>query len=225
MKKQIKYKLYIIRHGATKGNLEGRYVGRTDESLTEESKRNLRENSIKYDLPGPDIILASPLKRCVETAELLFPGAKIRRVDGFAECNFGKFEYMNYAELNGDPEYQRYIDSGGTAAFPGGEDKEHFQDRCVNAFISAMDGILEEENCLNNKYINNKDRLLALVVHGGTIMALMDKFAVPHRDYFDWHVGNGEGYEAWLECSYEPGRWELSITEAVKTVNTNSKYK
>ncbi|MCD7835706.1 MAG: histidine phosphatase family protein, partial [Lachnospiraceae bacterium] len=93
-----KYKLYIIRHGATAGNLEGRYVGQTDEGLLEEAKIKLREVSAGLSLQRPDIVLTSPLKRCIETAELLFPDAARVMVDGFSECSFGKFEYMNYAE-------------------------------------------------------------------------------------------------------------------------------
>ena len=33
---------YFLRHGATKGNLEKRYVGATDESLTPESREALK---------------------------------------------------------------------------------------------------------------------------------------------------------------------------------------
>ena len=221
----IRYKIYLIRHGATAGNLEGRYVGATDESILDKSRDELK----KYSLPKPDIILASPLKRCIETAKVLFPGGKIKSVDGFRECNFGQFEYMNYAELNGNPDYQRYIDSGGITAFPGGEDRKSFQERCVKAFADAMHQILSaEEKKENNNIVRNK--LLVFVVHGGTIMALMDVFAIPHRDYFEWHLGNGEGYEAWLDCSYngssyEKGKeklnsWEFCITEPEKIINT-----
>lgn len=177
----------------------------TDEPILDKSRDELK----KYSLPEPDIILTSPLRRCIETAEVLFPGRATVPVDGFRECDFGQFEYMNYAGLNGNPDYQRYIDSGGSIPFPGGEDRKSFQDRCVRAFFGVMCRILEH---------GNKNRSLALVVHGGTIMALMDYFAVPHMDYFDWHVGNGEGYEAWLDCSCDiPEHWEFRITGAKKT--------
>ena len=35
-------KVYLIRHGSTAGNLEHRYVGSTDEELTEEAVQKLR---------------------------------------------------------------------------------------------------------------------------------------------------------------------------------------
>ena len=40
-------KLFMIRHGATAGNLEKRYVGRTDEGLTEQAVFFLQEEALK----------------------------------------------------------------------------------------------------------------------------------------------------------------------------------
>ena len=34
----------------------------------------------------------------------------------------------------------------------------------------------------------------AIVAHGGTLMAIMEKYARPSRTYFDYQVGNGEGF-------------------------------
>ena len=61
---------YLYRHGKTKGNEEGRYLGRTDESLSEEGKKALREKR----MPPAEAVFSSPKKRCQETAALFFPG-------------------------------------------------------------------------------------------------------------------------------------------------------
>ena len=74
------------------------------------------------------IVYVSPYLRAMQTADILFPDAGKVEIPEFAECRFGDFEYKNYAELNGNPDYQRYIDSGGTTAFPGGETKAEFTD-------------------------------------------------------------------------------------------------
>ena len=68
----------------------------------------------------------SPLRRCQETAEILFPEQKVRIIDQLAECDFGAFENKNYKELSDDPRYQAWIDSNGIMAFPGGESKEEW---------------------------------------------------------------------------------------------------
>ncbi len=39
----------------------------------------------------------------------------------------------------------------------------------------------------------------ALVVHGGTIMSILDGFAVPHEDFYFWQVKNARGYEIELD--------------------------
>lgn len=194
-------KLVFIRHGETKGNREGRYIGVTDDPLLEESEETLEKKaeglSKLLSLKGVDKgkvtqmhLFVSPLLRCRQTAEIYFPLFNGEIVPGLCECNFGIFENKNYAELNGNPEYQRYIDSGGTIGFPGGETLLQFQNRCVSAFLEAIAKVPEEDICV-------------FVVHGGTIMALLDAFSNPHKDYFSWGVKNGEGYLGEGICSEE----------------------
>lgn len=108
-------KMYMIRHGKTYGNTQGRYIGITDEPLLPEEAADLEQ----YSLGTVDRVFASPRKRCLETAAILFPGQEITVVEEFAECDFGEFENKNYQELSGNPNYQRWVDSGGTLEFPG----------------------------------------------------------------------------------------------------------
>lgn len=185
-------KLLFIRHGQTKGNREGRYVGRTDEPLLEEARDELSEKSlILKAVFSPDVLYVSPMLRCRETAQILFPGKEQIEADAFRECSFGEFEYRNYGELNGNPDYQRFIDSGGTCGFPGGESMDEFRNRCVRKFCNLIDF----------EWGQNPDSSIAFVVHGGTIMAILDCFADPHKGYFEWRTENGNGYAA--EMSYD----------------------
>ncbi|MCM1191085.1 MAG: histidine phosphatase family protein [Butyrivibrio sp.] len=189
-------KVYLIRHGRTKGNREGRYVGRTDEPLLAEARQQLLEKRSSVEMvPEPDILYVSPMQRCRETARLLFPGKGQNVVEALKECDFGEFEYRNYEELNGDPAYQRFIDSGGTCGFPGGESLQEFQERCVRGFRSAVASVWGQK----------PDMCVVFVVHGGTIMAVLDRFSRPHKDYFEWQTGNGRGYEAELSFDRESG--------------------
>ena len=36
------------------------------------------------------------MRRCLETAEILYPGIRSEIVPDFRECDFGTFEYKNY---------------------------------------------------------------------------------------------------------------------------------
>lgn len=174
-------RILLIRHGKTAGNLEKRYIGRTDEPLCQAGIEELQQNRF----PDCDVVVSSPMQRCLQSAKILFPSKKIHVCDAFRECDFGDFEGRNYAELNGDPRYQAWIDSGGLMRFPNGEAPADFRARCCCGFRQ-----------ITNEY-TGADRV-AMVVHGGTIMAILSQFAIPQRDYYDWMTANAHG---WL-CDY-----------------------
>ena len=171
--------LFFIRHGQTPGNLGRRYIGRTDEPLSEAGRAGLA----RLRPPAVDAVYVSPMRRCRESAALLFPDRAAIDVPGLEECDFGAFEGKNYAELNGDAAYQAWIDSGGELPFPGGESRASFQARCCRAF-AALAAELPASSA----------RSAAFVVHGGTIMAVLSRFGLPRRGYFDWQVACGGGY-------------------------------
>lgn len=103
----MKIKIWLIRHGMTAGNRQQRYVGTTDELLCEEGRQQiiLKRQLIKSDQDIQNVYV-SPMLRCRETAEILFPAVSQIKEAGFRECSFGEFEYRNYQELNGHPDYQ-----------------------------------------------------------------------------------------------------------------------
>lgn len=169
----------LLRHGKTAGNLEGRYIGVTDEPLCEEGRRAL----LAMRLPAAERVYTSPLLRCRQTAELLWPGTETVQIPEFSECDFGEFENRNYAELNGNPAYQAWIDSGGTIAFPGGEDPLAFRARCVRGFERAMEDLKESGK-----------KNAAVVCHGGTIMSILAVYGRPKRPFYGWQVKNGRGF-------------------------------
>ena len=179
-------KWVLIRHGQTQGNLEHRYIGcRSDEPLCAAGREALR--ICRY--PAVSCVFASPMRRCVETAAILYPGIRPEIVPDFRECDFGAFEGKSYAELSGRADYQAWIDSGGALPFPGGESREAFASRCVRTFerLRAQDF---REDC-------------ALIVHGGTIMAIMERIALPKGGYYDYQVSNGEGFVLNPDGTYE----------------------
>ena len=134
-----------------------------------------------YDDIEPDKVIVSSMARCRQSTKLLFHDVELVEVEELKECDFGDFEGKNYSMLNGNEDYQRWIDSVGTLPFPNGESVEEFKDRCKKAFLEIV-----------NKY--NSCKCLAFVVHGGSIMAIMEAFDKDKKNYFDYQVSNGEGY-------------------------------
>lgn len=188
--------LFLIRHLKTPGNLEKRYIGTTDESLAEIPQKESIVCEMRKKLPDVEVIAASPMKRCVETAELLYPGNAVILCSDLRECDFGMFENKNYEELKSVPEYQRWLDSVGTLPFPGGEAHEAFCRRCVDAFTGLVEQFLQEER-----------KTAAFVVHGGTIMAILEQFDIQKRTFYHWQVENGGGFRVMLdEQEWEEGK-------------------
>ena len=188
---KIKAKITWIRHGMTQANGEHRYIGKTDEPLSETGIRLLQEKKKEYFSSPPEFLYTSPMKRCVQTAELLFERNPIL-IPEWKEMDFGQFEGKNYEELKDDPCYQKWIDSNGTLPFPGGESREAFKCRSLTGFQKAV-----------TQCIRNNIKTAALVIHGGTIMNIMEEYADRPRAFYEWHVKNGGGYLAELE----PALW------------------
>lgn len=180
----------LIRHGCTPGNLEHRYVGTTDEPLMDAAVDDLKKKCDMY--PKADVLFVSPMKRCIQTAELIYPDMEQLQVSDLRECDFGLFEYKNYLELQDNVFYQNWLDSNGTLPFPEGESREEFSKRCCKAFQACIQQAAEK-----------KMKSAAFVVHGGTIMSIMEQFARPAKDYFSWQVKNAQGFRGILEADWE----------------------
>jgi len=181
--------LVLLRHFKTYGNTKGRYIGsRTDEPLWGE-EAELLEGLFYPDVSG---IYVSPMKRCVETARLIWPemSAGMIPVPDLMECDFGDFENKSYQELNGNPDYQAWIDSGGTLPFPNGESMEDFKKRCRRGFAQ----IVREAADMETRAGEKASVRIAVVAHGGTIMSILERYGFPQRPYFDYQIKNGCGY-------------------------------
>ena len=90
-------KIMLIRHFATPGNEKRQYIGSTDEVLSEKTA------FLKRSYPIPEYIIASPMKRCVQTAKRIWgtdlSGCPIVLEPLMRECDFGQFEGKTYEEL------------------------------------------------------------------------------------------------------------------------------
>lgn len=200
--------LMFIRHGATEANKEHRYLGKTDEPLSAEGIFALQEAKAAGCYPEPDYLFSSPMKRCIETAGILYPEKEVIRVPEFQEMDFGIFEGKNYEELQQDERYQAWIDSNGTLPFPEGESREDFICRCRQGFYRMLKRV--EAECLKTCKTQAHAVTVGVMVHGGTIMALCSSFC--GGDYFDYQVKNGGGYLCRLEVDHEEIRLKLVET-------------
>lgn len=189
--------IFLVRHGATAGNLLRRHIGVTDEPLCPEGRAALSV------LDGTvDTVYVTPLLRTQETASILFPQAVQEVVEGLREMDFGAFENKNYQELAHDPSYQEWVDGWCEGPCPGGESRRQFCDRVCAAFAALVDDALAK-----------KLPRLVIVAHGGTIMAVGEAFALPKKGYFDWKVPNGGLCRFTTDEAHWSRREILTVTE------------
>lgn len=182
----------LIRHFPTQGNLAKHYIGRLDEPL-------VSGFSIVHTYPPAETVIASPMKRCTQTAGVIYPGLPIRLQDDLRECDFGLFEGKSYEELKEHPDYQNWLKEGGMIPFPQGEDPNEFKKRCIRGFQETVETLIGEE-CTK----------AAIVVHGGTIMAVLEHFARPVQSFYHWQAENGGGYTGTIDAkSWQQGEKEI----------------
>lgn len=192
----------MIRHSITAGNEKKRYIGSTDEPLCEAGRELLRGKTY----PDVQRLYVSPMLRCRQTASLIYPDYEMQVIEDFRECDFGEFENKNYRELADNLHYQEWIDSNGMLPFPQGESREGFQKRSKEAFVKMADVCLEDG-------ISSA----AAVVHGGTIMSVLEACASEKKEYYGWHVGNGGGYV--LEIDKEQWYQGIHLVQIIKQLS------
>ena len=91
----------LIRHGETLWQGTGRYQGQTDVPLSEQGRQALSPASF-----SPEKVYITALQRTRQTAERLFPQARLVVVEDLGEMNFGRFEGRSAAEMEEDPSYR-----------------------------------------------------------------------------------------------------------------------
>lgn len=94
------YTIHLIRHGISQGNLLGQYIGVTDSPLSEEGKEQLKQLAEQNSYPYAQAYYTSPLSRCVDSLKLIYPNAEPIVIEGFKECNFGKWEGKSAKDLD-----------------------------------------------------------------------------------------------------------------------------
>jgi broad specificity phosphatase PhoE len=84
--------IVLVRHGATDHNAEGRFLSRTDLPLNEQGRRQVEALAQTLDAYRFARCYSSPMRRCIETADIVAP--KLERVvdSSLREIDFGDWE-------------------------------------------------------------------------------------------------------------------------------------
>lgn len=191
------YRISLIRHGLTKAADEGRYIGITNYPLSEEGRALLSEKYDSYTYPRVQKVYTSPLRRCEQTAQLLFPSTMLQEVDDLREMDFGAFEGKTVDELIGLPEYKEWLKGGADNAPPDGESVRELMVRCFAALDEVLRDMMQEglTHC-------------AVVTHSGIITNMLSCFGLPKYSPEALSCKPGEGFEILVSAQM----WQLGNT-------------
>jgi len=157
-------KLFLIRHGQTSWNVEGRYQGDQDIELNSTGIMQAGLAAKYLSRVGFSNIYSSPLSRTMETARIINRrrGLEIKVMQDLKEMDFGKWEGMKFEEINStyNIDYQKWLDDPYRNRPTGGEDFQELTDRTT----AAIDRIVAE---------NSDGSSVAVSTHGGVILSLL----------------------------------------------------
>ena len=187
------YKIHLIKHGATKEVEEKRFLGVTDVSLSEKGKKGIEKMAEKYTYPSAQIVYSSPLKRCTETADILYPDRFLSIIPELKEYNFGLFDGKNPEELKDNKAFLDWIENKMKDTPPFGESNDEFTKRCMVA-INSIVADMQKRGVTS----------AAAITHGGVITRLMCLYDIEKSDPREYFCSAGEGFTVMIT----PSLWQ-----------------
>jgi len=94
-------RVYLVRHGEVAWNRENSYVGRTDLPLNETGIRQAEKLAEYFADKGITRFYCSPLRRAVQTAEIVASkvGSTVVKIGALQEINYGAWEGLSEEQI------------------------------------------------------------------------------------------------------------------------------
>jgi broad specificity phosphatase PhoE len=158
--------LFLVRNADTDFTRDGRVAGRRDIGLSQAGRAQagvLRDRIVASGLELNEI-LASPLPRAVETAEIIASqlGHGVVRDPRLIDFDAGRWEGQSHKDIGASPDYQRFIANPVDESIPGGERIGDVRDRIVAAVSQAL---ADNELGANILLVSHAGPLRVLLAH------------------------------------------------------------
>ena len=182
-------KLYIVRHGETKWNVEKRFQGQTDSDLTEKGKEKVGKTGEELKNILFDAVYTSELGRAVKSAEIILSKNinKKNRLQKLTELNevyFGKWQGLSYNEI-----FEKYPEEANNyfydikKYYAKNIEAEELKD-ALDRFLKGMDKIVK----------NHKSGNILVVTHGTVLEMFINHVINKNTEDIDERklIGNGK---------------------------------
>lgn len=178
------YTIYLFRHGLTRGNINAQYIGHTDYPLTTDSISSLRNIKAHKHYPNVDAVFSSPLKRCLDSANIMFPQNNPLVINDLIEYNFGEFEECTAKDLENNEDFLNWLHGDIYARPPYGESNAEFVQRVCSAFEKIVEGLMRTGT-----------ETAAIVGHAGVLMTILSCYGIPEAPMAHWQMDAGYGFK------------------------------
>jgi alpha-ribazole phosphatase len=161
------------------------YIGcKTDLPLSKKGREGLLQFMDEYQYPRVERVYTSPLLRCTQTCEILFPDRQVIAMEDLKELDLGDFDGKTVEELLDRDDYKQWLKGGIDNYPPNGESIQNLVVRSYQALTRIIVNMMDEEfsHC-------------AIVTHAGIIKNMLSCFGLPKIDPKDIYIDAGEGAE------------------------------
>ncbi|MDQ6985391.1 MAG: histidine phosphatase family protein [Candidatus Dojkabacteria bacterium] len=207
-------KLHLIRHSKTQYNLENRRQGSTDINLVAEGIEYAKELKDELGNISFDIILSSPLKRAIETAEFIFPDKSIEKIKLLREFDFGELEGLAFGSEDKFSSNKKITINDIDFLMPNeGDSFESVKHRCIDLLM-----------LLSNKY---KDANTVAIVTHSTVIEILR--ALIEKEEWTNYLGKARDFHNYIELELdtseykmpENGRFQVAVGGLIQNSKTN----
>lgn len=152
--------IYLIRHGETTFNRDGRIQGHTESDLSDLGREQARRLGRRLERVALAAAYSSASRRAVDTGRIALDGrVDVSALEDLREMQLGEWEGLYAATLRDDyPEQVRlWFEAPGRVRIPGAETMQDFRARVVGAFATIRE--------------THPDDTVVVFTHGGVICA------------------------------------------------------
>ena len=181
-------RLILVRHGQTEWNLQGRYQGRADLPICAAGLVTAQRAAAALHGRGAALLLASPLRRARQTAEVIgrtVGGLRSVIDERLTEIDFGQWQGLTQAQVRArwPALLRRWKRAPDSVRFPGGE-------RLLDALERVRDFLL------NPPWLGGDAQCALAVSHAGVIrLASLLAEERPLAQFREMAVANGALHE------------------------------
>ena len=185
-------RICVVRHGETDWNIAGILQGWLDVELNERGREQAREMAATFAAWGFTRVYTSPLRRSLETAEIIAAQLRLPAPTphaGLKERNFGDVQGIPKAELAEQNPllFQQILKRNPACSFTQGEEMEEFARRVLDAVMDIAG--------------NNRGERILVITHGWTMDVVTREVSGLARNTILHHKPkNGEC--VWLEATH-----------------------